>query len=124
MTDEEVSYRSIKLEQISQFCRSKQIKYLRIPLKDFFEDEYCFDLFVASKELKRVISPNNAVYLHCSSGVTRAPTLAIIFLCLFKLIEPWRHLEASFRYLQNFNKEIAPNLKVVQRVLDQNSSFQ
>lgn len=82
------------------------MKYLRIPIKDEFEDDYCYELFSAAKEINRVCSSSSMVYVHCGSGVSRAPTLSLVFLCIFKKIENWKILYSAYKYLQNFLLEI------------------
>lgn len=59
MTDEEMDLRDLKLDQIQVFCNRKQVKYIRLPMKDMLEDEYCFDLFSAAKELNKIVNPNS-----------------------------------------------------------------
>jgi protein tyrosine phosphatase (PTP) superfamily phosphohydrolase (DUF442 family) len=90
MSDEEMNLRDLKLDQIQVNCNRNQVKYIRIPIKDQLEDGYCFELFSAAKELNRLVIPGSHVYLHCSSGVTRSPTLALVFLCMFKRVESWK----------------------------------
>lgn len=124
MTDEEMSSKDIKMNKIQIQTNQLQMKYVRMPIKDQFEDEYCYELFNQAKELSKIINPPQLAYIHCSSGVTRAPTLTLVYLCLFKKIEQWKVLQNACKYLMNFSPEILPNLKVVQRVIDQNIAFQ
>lgn len=59
LTDEEMDLRDWKLDQVQVFCNRQQVKYIRLPMKDLLEDEYCFELFSAAKELNKILSPNS-----------------------------------------------------------------
>lgn len=82
------------------------MKYIRLPLKDYSEDDYCYELFQAAKELNKIVFTNSNIYMHCSSGLTRGPTLALVFLCLFKRIEQWKVVYSAMKFLQNFKNDI------------------
>jgi len=92
-------------------------------LDDSKEEQYAFDLISAAKELAKFTS-SNRLYLHCSSGITRASTLLLVYLCLFKKIDCWNSAENTLKYLESLNSQIVPNMKIVNKVLEQNQAFQ
>ena len=97
------------------------MKFVRIPLNDYEDDQYSFDLISAAKELCK--NSKSKVYLHCASGVSRAPTLALVYMCLFKKIDQWQNVFSCLNYLQSYCKETAPNMKMVQKVIEKNQAF-
>ena len=99
MADDEIEHRQINLEKVMHICSNNEMKYQRIPLNDFSDGQYCFDLTSAVKELARALNQGK-VFVHCSSGVSRSPTLALTYLCLYKKIEDWRNPESSAHYLK------------------------
>ena len=67
------------------------LKYKRVPVDDVSEDEYLQSLFKAAKALHLMIEgANQRVFVHCTSGYTRASTLVTAYLCLFMKSPQWK----------------------------------
>ena len=56
------------------------------------------------------VEKKKPLFLHCGSGVTRSPTAAIIFLCIYKKIQPWNNIHAAVQLLKGVKKDIFPNI--------------
>ena len=65
-----------------------------------------------------------SVYVHCAAGVSRAPAVIIMYLCLFKKLKCWQGVEDVFNFVKAFNGNIHPNIKAIQKCLVANTHFQ
>ena len=77
--------RGINWNTHQQWYRSRGIEAcVHDTVGDDYENEYVRDLFRAVQKLNELINvKKHHVYLHCSAGVSRAPTLFIIYLALY-----------------------------------------
>ena len=110
-TEEEMLAYDVPVDEISHSCSKRGMKWTKAPLKDSEEGEYSFDLFRIAQKVHQIVDiERQMLFIHCSSGVTRAPTLALLYLCLFKKIEHWKNPHGSLSYLKGCCKEICPNM--------------
>ena len=87
-TDEDMVQRGIQWQRMKNIYSSKNIRCFRFPISDQNEDEYCANLFVGAQHLNNMV--NNLglnVYVHCTSGMCRAPAVALVYFCLFKRLK-------------------------------------
>jgi len=60
-------------------------------VSDINENEYCSDAFDAAVKLNDLVNvQGNNVFLHCTSGISRASTVFLCYLALFPRYENWR----------------------------------
>lgn len=64
------------------------------------------------------------MYLHCTSGISRAPALAVTYLCLFKKVKVWRSAEDVYKLVKQFHPNSCVNLRVVASTVQDNQEFQ
>lgn len=64
------------------------------------------------------------MFLHCTTGTTRGPTLYILYLSLFVRHEKWEDPEELERYVKQHYYLTNANLDMVERVLDEHSEVQ
>lgn len=90
-TLEEQNARSINQSKLKQFYRNHGIsKVVNYPVDDSDESMVYDQLFQASLKLNEMIQDEQQrVFVHCTSGIVRAPTLVIIYLCLFMKHKEW-----------------------------------
>jgi protein-tyrosine phosphatase len=56
------------------------VKVCRVPVRDFDESQLCQKLPECVAALRRLLDKGHTVYLHCTAGVNRSPTVAIAYL--------------------------------------------
>jgi len=56
------------------------MKFVSVPVMDFDKLELIRKLPACVDELERLISGGEVVYLHCTAGVNRSPTVAVAYL--------------------------------------------
>lgn len=89
-------------------------------MKDSNEEEYSYDLINNVREMHKYVVPNQSIYVHCCSGVTRSPTLVLTYMCIYKKIEQWKNINGAKSYMMNYCQNVLPNIKMVQKVIDEN----
>ena len=64
------------------------------------------------------------VFVYCTSGMTRAPTLVIAYLCLYLKHKNWQNPNDVSMYVFNEYFWSVPNMKAVFRMLREYKQFQ
>lgn len=93
----------------SHYCKNLHettIKYSNFELADNPKFNLLDKLDLILKELARCLNNGERVLVHCKMGVSRAPSIVIAFLIKHR---GFAYKEA-FKYVQNRNGKIAPNL--------------
>jgi protein-tyrosine phosphatase len=71
------------------------------PVSDNLESEYCDDLFRAALKLYELRDiQGKQVFLNCTAGVSRAPTLILVYMALFIRHESWRNIVELYGWLE------------------------
>jgi len=63
-----------------------QFVYLKVPVRDEMEENIGEFFQQAIEFFKRVESKRGKIYIHCSAGISRAPTMAIVYLIALRNI--------------------------------------
>lgn len=62
---------------------------------DSDEHEYHMSIFQACQYLNDMVNnKNQKVFVYCNTGVSRAPTIVMAYLCLYKKVNIWEDIEA------------------------------
>ena len=82
-------------------------------------------MFTAAQHLNNMVNEQGLnVYVHCSSGISRAPAVVIVYLCLFKKIKCWQRVEDVAHFVKAFNNNISPNIRAIEKTIKANLYFQ
>jgi len=80
-TDLDLKSEGISLKKLVQALAEVDIDLMRVPLEDFNEQALARDLSACVDTLELLMAPGWAkVYLHCTAGVQRSPTVAAAYL--------------------------------------------
>lgn len=86
--------------------------------------DYSNKTFEASQQLFSLVNKRNmTVFIHCSSGLVRAPTTVLAYLCVFKRIKNWRNVLLSRDFVVENAHNSIPNTNVVEQILSDNRAF-
>ena len=79
--DEDISHLKISLKKLLKACTTAEMEFRRIPTRDFDQESLSANLPGAVAEIENVLVPRWArVYIHCTAGINRGPTLAAAYL--------------------------------------------
>ena len=57
------------------------------------------------------------------SGVSRAPTLLMVYLALYMKSQYWNNLDELLKFVKQFHPIANPNMEVVKKVIADNKDF-
>ena len=88
------SYRSVEFGQEQSLLRKYGISTVKnVSVWDSHEEEYAANLFNAAVELDKMVNQQNQqVFLHCFTGISRSPTLLILYFALFLRHQQWNDI--------------------------------
>lgn len=93
-SDDDLRNYFISIEELLNACFDAAIELRRIPIRDFDRDALAWNLPRCVRELEAALArPSARVYLHCTAGKNRAPTVAAAYLIRAQGMPPPQALE-------------------------------
>ena len=76
---------------------------------------YAASLFLASQQLNDLMNnPNtDSVFVHSNSDLVKAPTLLMVYLCLFKKVASWKNISRTQAIIAKNLKGATPDVDIV-----------
>jgi len=90
------------------------VKAVHYPIHDFNEEDLTNKLFNGAVKLKLLLDEGRKTYVHCTAGMGRAPAVVLVYLCLFKGMQPF---EADL-FVKSHRKVSVPNMRAVTKVVE------
>lgn len=90
------------------------VKAIHFPIHDFNEEDLTNKLNSAALTLKSLLDEGRKTYVHCTAGMGRAPACVLVYLCLFKGMEP---VQADL-FVKSYRKVSVPNMRAVTSVVN------
>lgn len=85
MTKQEMESRQLTENSEQLHCKQTNLNYVPFPIAEDSIDKMTDKMFQACLILNDMINnKGEKVYIHCLSGTARAPTLILLFLCLYR----------------------------------------
>lgn len=111
---------------MTQLYLSKGIKTaVHFPVDEYNEKEHKMKVFAAAQYLNDMVNnKGHRVYIHCSSGISRAPSVILTYLCLFKRVECWKDIDKADQFLMTHYHVSHPNKVIVNQIISDNHEFQ
>ena len=97
--------------------------YRRFNIVDDHFEYYCHQLYQACKLLSHLHKSNLKVFIHCTSGYTRAPTLFLAYLSLFKPSRVYTNIQSNNLLIQQCLHGAAPNIQAVEHCVTKYGSI-
>jgi protein-tyrosine phosphatase len=80
-TDQDFAQYNVPIKKLLKSYAQADIEFRRVPTPDFDRQSLLFHLPEAVEELEKALAPRWAkVYVHCTAGINRGPTLAAAYL--------------------------------------------
>ena len=115
-SDDDLVMYNVHLNKLLEACSEAGIKLRRIAVPDFDEEAMAADLEQSVAELEAALTPNWAkVYLHCTAGINRAPTVAAAYLIramgfsaqqAYDFVVDRRHCNPYLAVLENYEASL------------------
>jgi protein-tyrosine phosphatase len=111
-TDDDMRALNLLWEPLEQHYRSSGVQLCRVPVRDFDPVDLREKLPECVRALTSLLSVGHTVYLHCTLGVTRSPTVAVAYLLW---CQGWK-LDQAVTHIKDL-WQCTPNVKAVQLAL-------
>ena len=79
-TDEDMDRLGCNWPQLQSYYRRAKIKVRRVPVRDFDPEDLRKNLPTCVQVLGELVRENHTVYVHCTSGVGRAPSVVVTYM--------------------------------------------
>ncbi len=107
-TDDDMRWLNLSWETLQAHYKACHVDLRRVPVRDFDSTDLCSKLPECVGTLDELLMAGHTVYLHCTAGTGRSPTVAIAYLyrCRgWKLDEAWAHVTDR--------RQCSPNLEAI-----------
>ncbi len=111
-SDEDLMHYKIPMDRIRQLFSRAGIRIHRVPIIDFNQESLSYNLPQAVLVLKvLLVPPESKVYVHCTAGINRGPTLAAAYLMkaqgyssreAYAYVKERRHCEPYLSVLEEY----------------------
>ena len=64
------------------------------------------------------------VFIYCNTGISRAPTIIMAYLCLYKIVKDWNDIDIVSNLIKLHLKGTQPNRIAIKNVIMKNKLFQ
>lgn len=115
-SDEDLSNYGISLKKLLKACAEARMELRRVPTYDFNKDAMSKNLAQSVAELESALEPRWArVYLHCTAGVNRSPTVAAAYLMrsrnmaareAYDYVSARRHCSPELAILEEYSESV------------------
>lgn len=109
-TDEDGAEASFLAEHPETLYADTGIKLFRVPVRDFDESHLTQMLPECVVVLRRLLDQGHTVYLHCTAGINRSPTVAIAYL---HWCQGWE-LDTAVKYIVR-RRHCSPKVEAIRR---------
>ena len=111
-TDRDFAEYEIDWSRLEDHYRARNVTVRRVPIIDFNVADLRRKLVSAVDTLEELLASDHTVYLHCTAGIGRAPTIAVARLAL---CGGWE-LDSAVEQVTS-RRSCAPNLDVIRAVM-------
>jgi len=124
MTDQEMKERNYDWRKMSQVMAQNGISVTNhYPVKAQ-SSQYHPAIFASSQRVNELVNKGQRVFIFAGSGVSKAPTSALCYCCMFKKMNCWPLVPQVSQRIKNINKYFLPNVTAVNKIVNDNKDFQ
>ena len=108
-TDEDIEASGCDWGRLSQYYASKNIEVRRVPVYDFDSRDLTLHLPEAVQTLDELLRAGRFVYVHCTQGLGRAPTVVAAYLHWVVRLD----LDDAARHLLHCRRRCTPDMDAI-----------
>ena len=108
-TDKDFESRQLDINILNKYANKYGIKIERYPIEDFNPQELYDKLKGAGDLLNDLLKKGKKVYVHCTAGISRGPSVAIIYLVLYQNYS----MKNAIEFCKKFRPKLSPNYDVL-----------
>ena len=98
---QEIIDRGLEKEDMISLYNQHDIKtVIYHPVSDSNTQKYAMKTFAATQYLHGMRKKGYKVFIHCSTGVSRAPTVVLAYLTLYKRVNNWNNVDEVNMFLK------------------------
>ena len=112
-TDKDFESRQLDINILRKYASNFNIKIERYPIEDFNPEELYKKLKGAGDLLNNLLKNGKNVYVHCTAGISRGPSVVIIYLVLYQNYSYKDAVELCKKY----RPKTSPNYEVIKNVI-------
>ncbi len=113
-TDEDLVSRETDWEQLLNWYEESEIDARRFPINDFDEDDMSKRIGEPIKLLNDFLTDSQRVYIHCNTGICRAPAVVLGYLIHYEAMS----LQAAMRQIQIARPIASPYRSAVTKAVE------
>jgi protein-tyrosine phosphatase len=107
-TDDDIEQIEYDWKFLQKYYRQSRIALRRVPVHDFDQNDLRKNLPICVQSLNELLRDDHIVYVHCTLGVGRAPSVVVTYL---HWIQQW-DLELALRHV-SARRRCSPNLEAI-----------
>ena len=112
-TDRDLKYRQLNINELNNYANKYGIKIERYPIEDFNKEELYNKLKGAADLLNQLIKEGKTVYVHCTAGIGRSPSIVVIYLILYENYP----IRDAIEFCKKFRPKISVNYDVINEII-------
>jgi len=116
-TDEDFVKWKVNYPQVEQASYDFDLVIQRMPIIDFDDEDLTQHLPAAVNLLHRLIAVGHTIYLHCTAGRDRSPTVAVAYLAKYKNMT----VEQAKDHLESL-RACRPKIEIIEQFLQSSES--
>ena len=114
-SDFDLKRRKIPIQELEAYYRQLGISFSRYGIRDFSVEDMAKKLYAPTQELNRQIELGKTVFVHCNSGICRAPSTVLAFLCRYS----GHSLKEGLALIRQKRPIVNPYVDAVMKTLEQ-----
>lgn len=119
MNPNDFKQRGVKPRHLDEMCKKYDLKLVKFGVNDIRERDLISNLFTAAQHLYSMVNSLKLnVYVHCCSGLTRAPAVVMAYLSLYKQHKCWNSIDDLKKFMHCFNPKLKPNARAVAKCIE------
>ena len=112
-TDKDLESRQLDINILKKYANKYDIKIERYPIEDFNPEELYQKLKGAGDLLNNLLIEGKNVYVHCTAGISRGPSVVIIYLVLYHNYS----FKDAVALCKKYRPKTSPNYEVIKDVI-------